>query len=91
MAATCVLIDNPQCLGELIYWLGEDRITFSSDYSIWSPKWLVESFVDFQIPEDAEFGDYAQLTPDIKRQILGLNAAKLYDLEGRPVADAASA
>jgi hypothetical protein len=38
-------------------------------------------FVDFEYPEDAEFDDYAEITPDIKRKILGLNAAKLYDLE----------
>ena len=65
----------------MLYWLGEDRILFGSDYAIWSPKWLVEMFVDFQMPDDAEFSDYSELTPDIKRQILGLNAAKLYDLE----------
>jgi hypothetical protein len=26
-------------------------------------------------------GEYAPLTPDVKRKILGLNAARLYDLE----------
>ena len=41
-----------QIIGELLYWIGEDRIQFSSDYAIWTPKWLVERFVDFQIPED---------------------------------------
>jgi predicted TIM-barrel fold metal-dependent hydrolase len=58
-----------------------DRILFASDYAIWQPKWLVEMFVDFEYPEDAEFDDYAEITPDIKRKILGLNAAKLYDIE----------
>ena len=33
-----------------------------------------------QIPEDLQ-GEYGTLTPDIKRKILGLNAAKLYDIE----------
>ena len=70
-----------QIIGELLYWIGEDRLCFASDYALWQPKWLVEKFVDFQYPEDAEFGDYAEITPDIKRKILGLNAAKLYDLE----------
>ena len=41
-----------QVIGELLYWLGEDRLLFASDYAIWSPQWLVESFVDFQIPDD---------------------------------------
>jgi predicted TIM-barrel fold metal-dependent hydrolase len=69
-----------QIIGELLYWLNEDRILFGSDYAIWQPKWLVEQFVDFQIPDDL-IGEYGTLTPDIKRKILGLNAAKLYDLE----------
>jgi uncharacterized protein len=69
-----------QIIGELLYWLDEDRITFGSDYALWQPKWLVEMFVDFQIPEDMQ-GEYGTLTPDIKRKILGLNAARLYGLE----------
>ena len=69
-----------QIIGELLYWLDEDRLLFGSDYAIWQPKWLVEQFVDFQIPEDM-LGEYAPLTPDIKRKILGLNAARLYDIE----------
>jgi uncharacterized protein len=69
-----------QMIGELLYWLDEDRILFASDYAIWQPKWIVEMFVDFQIPEDMQ-SEYGTLTPDIKRKILGLNAANLYDLE----------
>jgi predicted TIM-barrel fold metal-dependent hydrolase len=68
-------------MGELLYWLGEDRLLFSSDYAIWSPKWLVEEFVDLQMPESDEFEDFSEITPEIKRKILGLNAAKLYDIE----------
>ncbi|MGB3633304.1 MAG: amidohydrolase, partial [Rubrobacteraceae bacterium] len=45
------------------------------------PKWLVEMFVDFEYPEDAEYDDYSEITADIKRKILGLNAASLYDIE----------
>jgi hypothetical protein len=69
-----------QVLGELLYWLGEDRLLWASDYAIWQPKWLIEQFVDFAIPEDM-VSEYGQLTPDIKRKILGLNAARLYDLD----------
>jgi uncharacterized protein len=68
-----------QVVGELLWWLGEDRLLFASDYALWQPKWLVERFVDFQIPEDMP--EYPQLTPDIKRKILGLNAARLYGLK----------
>ncbi|MDX6213762.1 MAG: uncharacterized protein QOF82_2849 [Frankiales bacterium] len=71
-----------EIIGELLYWIGEDRIQFSSDYALWTPKWLIEKFVDFQIP--ADMTEYAPLTPDVKRKILGLNAAKMY---GIPVPD----
>ena len=67
-----------QIMGELVYWIGEDRILFSSDYALWTPKWLVERFVDFQIPEDMT--EYAPLSTELKKKVLGLNAAKLYDL-----------
>ncbi|MGW3622929.1 amidohydrolase family protein [Streptomyces sp. NPDC000880] len=67
-------------IGELLYWLDEDRITFGSDYAIWSPKWLIEKFVDFQIPEDLQ-GEYGQLTTGMKQKILGLNLARLYDIK----------
>jgi predicted TIM-barrel fold metal-dependent hydrolase len=69
-----------QVIGELLYWIGEDRITFASDYAIWQPKWLVEKFVDFQIPDDMQ-GELGTLTTDVKRKILGLNLARLYGLE----------
>jgi predicted TIM-barrel fold metal-dependent hydrolase len=68
-----------QIIGELLYWIGEDRILFSSDYALWTPKWLVEQFVDFQIPADQT--EYAPITTAQKKKILGLNAAALYDLD----------
>ena len=67
-----------QIIGELLYWVGEDKIQFSSDYALWTPKWLIEKFVDFQIPADMD--EYPALTTDVKKKILGLNAAKMYDL-----------
>lgn len=79
-----------QMIGELLFWLDEDRILFSSDYAIWHPKWIVEEFVDFQIPEDMQ-GEYGALTPDIKRKVLGLNAAQLYNLSVPSLAGAGKA
>ncbi len=67
-------------LGELLYWVGADNLTFASDYALWHPKWLVEQFVDLQMPEDL-VSEYGELTPDIKRKILGLNLARLYDIK----------
>ena len=55
-----------QIMGELLYWIGEDRIQFSSDYAIWTPRWLVEAFVDFQIPEDMT--EYAPITTEQKQE-----------------------
>jgi hypothetical protein len=37
-------------------------------------------FVDFKIEGD-KASELPELTPDVKRKILGLNAARLYDLE----------
>jgi len=69
-----------QVLGELLYWIGEDKLLFASDYGIWHPKWLIEAFVDFEMPEDM-VGEYGEVTTDVKKKILGLNAAALYDLD----------
>jgi predicted TIM-barrel fold metal-dependent hydrolase len=73
-------------IGELCYWIGADRVLFGSDYAIWQPKWLIEKFVDFQIPEELA-GEYGQLTVADKRKMLGLNAARLYDIEVPPELD----
>ncbi|MGI8564588.1 MAG: amidohydrolase family protein [Candidatus Dormibacter sp.] len=67
-------------MGELLFWVGEDKMTFGSDYAIWEPKWQIEGFVDWDYPGD-EFSDYPRVTTATKKKILGLNAAKLYDLE----------
>jgi predicted TIM-barrel fold metal-dependent hydrolase len=68
-------------MGELLFWVGEDKITFGSDYAIWEPKWQVEGFVDWEMPDDDAFSDYPRLGVEGKKKILGLNAAKLYGIE----------
>jgi uncharacterized protein len=68
-------------MGELMFWLGEDKLIFGADYAIWEPRWQVEGFVDWQMPEDEEMADYAQVTVAQKKKILGLNAARLYDIK----------
>ncbi|WP_433803879.1 amidohydrolase family protein, partial [Actinomycetospora sp. CA-084318] len=67
--------------GELLFWVGEDKMTFGSDYNIWTPKWQVEGFVDWNYPDSEDFADYPRLGTDGKKKILGLNAAKLYGIE----------
>ncbi len=39
-----------QVMGELLFWLGEDKMILASDYAIWHPKWQVEMFVDWDSP-----------------------------------------
>ena len=70
-----------EIMANLLFWLGEDRILFGSDYAIWSPKWIIDKFMAFQLPDDVreEFG--VELTPTIKRKIMGENAARLYGID----------
>ena len=50
-------------MGELLFWVGEDKMTFGSDYGIWEPKWQIEGFVDWDYPSD-EFSDYPRVNVD---------------------------
>jgi predicted TIM-barrel fold metal-dependent hydrolase len=68
-------------MGELLFWVGEDKMLFGSDYAIWEPKWQVEGFVDWEMPDRPEYADFPRLGVEGKKKILGLNAAKLYDVE----------
>ena len=71
-------------MGELMFWLGEDKILFGADYAIWEPKWQVEGFVDWNMPSGEEFSDYAKFSVAAKKKILGLNAARLYGIDVPP-------
>jgi uncharacterized protein len=68
-------------MGELLFWVGEDKMTFGSDYAIWEPKWQIEGFLDWEMPDEPEYSDYPRLGVEGKKKILGLNAAKLYGVE----------
>ena len=67
-------------MGELLFWVGEDKMMFGSDYAIWEPKWQVEGLVDWDYPDDT-FSDYPRWTTSAKKKMLGLNAAKLYGID----------
>ena len=67
-------------MGELLFWVGEDKMLFGADYAIWEPKWQVEGLVDWDYPDET-YSDYPAFTTESKKKILGLNAAKLYDVE----------
>ncbi len=68
-------------ISELLFWIGEDKILYGSDYGIWSPKWLIEKFMDFELPEDVKAETGVKLTLETKKKILGLNAARLYGID----------
>ena len=70
-------------LGKLLVHFGEDNVLWGTD-SIWygSPQDQIEAFRVFQISEEFQerFG-YPALTQDIKRKILGYNAARIFGLD----------
>jgi predicted TIM-barrel fold metal-dependent hydrolase len=68
-------------LSELLFWVGADRLLFASDYGIWHPKWIIEKFMAFELPEDIQRETGTQLTLETKKKILGLNAARLYGID----------
>jgi predicted TIM-barrel fold metal-dependent hydrolase len=70
-----------EVMAEMLWWLGPDRLLFSSDYALWSPKWLIDKFMAFDFPDDIKEKRAVTLTLEDKKKILGLNAAKLYELE----------
>lgn len=70
-------------LGKLLRALGEDRVLWGTD-CIWygSPAEQLAAFRAFEIPAALqEAHGYPALTPEVKRKILGLNAAALYGVD----------
>jgi hypothetical protein len=69
-------------LGKLLKTFGEDRVLWGTD-SIWygSPQDQILAFRAFQIsPEFQQRYGYPALTPELKRKVFGLNAARVYGL-----------
>lgn len=70
-----------EIIANLLFWLGPDRILFGSDYAIWNPKWLIEQFMALELPNDIKEEYKVDLTPEVKRKILGENAARIYGID----------
>lgn len=70
-------------LGKLVKYVGAKRVLWGSD-SIWygSPQDQIQAFRAFQISKEYQdkFG-YAALTPELKADIFGLNAAPIYGVD----------
>lgn len=70
-------------LGKLLVHIGEDRILWGTD-AVWfgSPQPQIMAFRAFQItPEYQERFGYPALTDEVKAKILGLNAARLFEID----------
>lgn len=81
-----LLVDPDQAahaLGKLLSRVGEQRVLWGTD-AIWygSPQPQIMAFRAFQITNEYQdrFG-YPALTDDVKRDVLGLNAARLFGLD----------
>jgi predicted TIM-barrel fold metal-dependent hydrolase len=68
-------------VSELLFWLGEDKLLYGSDYGIWTPKWLIDAFMAFELPDDVRKETGVDLSLTVKKKILGLNAARLYNVD----------
>jgi hypothetical protein len=44
-------------------------------------EWIIEKFMAYELPDDLKKDYHADLTPDVKRKILGENAARLYGID----------
>jgi predicted TIM-barrel fold metal-dependent hydrolase len=70
-------------LGKLLKHVGEDNVLWGTDCIFYgSPQDQIQTFRSFQISEELQerYG-YPKLTKEIKRKVLGLNGARVYDVE----------
>jgi predicted TIM-barrel fold metal-dependent hydrolase len=68
-------------MAELLYWIGPSKLTFASDYAIWTPKWIIDDFMKFELPDDLKKEYNVDLDLSAKKKILGENAARLYGID----------
>ncbi|WP_058367285.1 amidohydrolase family protein [Haloparvum sedimenti] len=70
-----------EVMGELLFWLGEDRLLFGSDYALWDPDWLVETVMNAELTDEQRDEYGTELSTDVMRKVMGENAADLYDID----------
>ncbi len=69
-------------IGKLLQYGEPEQILFSSGCVLNHPDPILKAFMAFEMPEDLREGyGYPELTPDIKRKILGENMAQLHGIE----------
>ncbi|MGH7181531.1 MAG: amidohydrolase family protein [Nitrospiraceae bacterium] len=70
-------------LGQIIQTFDTDHVLWGTD-SIWygTPQWQIEAFRRFQIPDQLiDRHRYQALTRQVKEQIFGLNAARIFGID----------
>ena len=70
-------------LGDIIGTFGADHVLWGTD-SIWygTPQWQIEAFKRFQIPDQLiDEKGYPALTRELKAQIFGFNAARIFEVD----------
>ncbi len=71
-----------ETMAKLLFWCGEDKILYGGETPIWHPRWALEAFWNFELPEDIVQGyGCGQLTTQAKRKILGENLARLHGID----------
>jgi predicted TIM-barrel fold metal-dependent hydrolase len=70
-----------EMMGELLFWVGEDNILFGSDYALWNPDWLIPTFMNAEMTQEQRDEYGVELTTEVKKKIMGENAARLYDID----------
>jgi hypothetical protein len=65
-------------IAKLMFWCGEDKIIYGSETPIWHPKWALDAFWNFEIPQDLVEGyGYLQLTEQAARGSAGVSGGEL--------------
>jgi hypothetical protein len=80
-------------LGKLFRYIGEDNVLWGTD-SVWygSPQDQIQAFRAFQIPEALrDKYAYAEITPDLRAKVFGLNAIVPYRIAVEEVLQTAAA
>jgi predicted TIM-barrel fold metal-dependent hydrolase len=64
-------------LGELLLYGGPDKLIYSSAATIAHPRYLLDSFANFQMPDDFQ----VPLTDEVRAKILAENFARLHGID----------